>query len=65
MLASTKLDADFSRGVQVRGPATYFSRPSPTPSSFVNSSMVSAVTDDSHHIETSFRAPSQLVPSDR
>jgi len=30
MLVSVELDADFSRGVQVRELATYFSRPTPT-----------------------------------
>jgi hypothetical protein len=31
MLASAKSVADFSRGVQVKGSATYFSRPTPSP----------------------------------
>jgi hypothetical protein len=38
MLASVKLDADFSRGVQVRGSATHFPRPTPTTLLFANGS---------------------------
>ena len=39
MLAFPTLVADFSRGVQISGSATHFSRPTPTTLAFANGSM--------------------------
>jgi hypothetical protein len=39
MLAFLTLVADFSRGVQISGSATHFSRPTPTTLAFANGSM--------------------------